>query len=85
MRHLQPPHASTRRQGIDELRAAFRSLIDVALARGGSYFPTYHRWATVEQLVAAHPRFPEFVEAKRRLDPDGLFQSDWYRHYAALI
>ena len=72
-------------KGIDRSASAFRSLIDVALARGGSYFPTYHRWATVEQLVAAHPRFPEFVDAKRRLDPDGLFQSDWYRHYAALI
>ena len=72
-------------KGIDRSASAFRSLIDVALARGGSYFPTYHRWATVEQLVAAHPRFPELVDAKRRLDPDGLFQSDWYRHYAALI
>jgi FAD/FMN-containing dehydrogenase len=72
-------------EGIDRSASALRSLIDVALARGGSYFPTYHRWATFEQLVAAHPRFPELVEAKRRLDPDGVFQSDWYRHYAASI
>ena len=72
-------------EGIDRSASAFRSLIDAALARGGSYFPTYHRWATIEQLLAAHPRFPELVEAKRRHDPDGIFQSDWYRHYAALL
>lgn len=71
--------------GIGRSSAAFRALIDLALAQGGSYFPTYHRWATLDQLLAAHPRFPELVEAKRRLDPDGLFQSEWYRHYAGLL
>jgi FAD/FMN-containing dehydrogenase len=71
--------------GIDLAGAAFRGLIDAAIDRGGSYFLTYHRWATFDQLLAAHPRFPEFVAAKRRLDPEGLFQSDWYRHYAELL
>jgi FAD/FMN-containing dehydrogenase len=71
--------------GIDLAGVAFRGLIDAAIALGGSYFLTYHRWATLDQLLAAHPRFPEFVAAKRRLDPDGLFQSDWYRHYAELL
>jgi FAD/FMN-containing dehydrogenase len=71
--------------GIDLAGVAFRGLIDAAIALGGSYFLTYHRWATLDQLLAAHPRFPEFVAAKRRLDPEGLFQSDWYRHYAELL
>jgi FAD/FMN-containing dehydrogenase len=71
--------------GIDRSAPAFRALIDLALARGGSYFPTYHRWATLDQLLAAHPRFPEFIRAKRRVDPGGVFQSDWYRHYTGLL
>jgi FAD/FMN-containing dehydrogenase len=71
--------------GIDRSAAAFRALIDLALARGGSYFPTYHRWATLDQLLAAHPRFPEFVQAKRRIDPGGVFESEWFRHYAGLL
>jgi FAD/FMN-containing dehydrogenase len=71
--------------GIDRSASAFRALIDLALARGGSYFPTYHRWATLDQLLAAHPRFPEFIQAKRRIDPGGLFESDWYRHYTGLL
>lgn len=71
--------------GIDRSASAFRELIDLALARGGSYFPTYHRWATLDQLLAAHPRFPGFVKEKRRYDPTGAFQSDWFRHYAGLL
>jgi hypothetical protein len=68
-------------EGVERSATAFRTLIDLAVDRGGSYFLTYHRWATIGQLLAAHPRFPEFVAAKRAHDPDGLFQSDWYRHY----
>jgi FAD/FMN-containing dehydrogenase len=68
-------------EGVECSAAAFRTLIDLAVDRGGSYFLTYHRWATIDQLLAAHPRFPEFVAAKRTHDPSGLFQSEWYRHY----
>ena len=60
----------------------FRGLIDLAIAHGGSYYLTYHRWATPEQLRRCHPRFDEFVALKRRVDPESRFQSDWYRHYA---
>ncbi|HSD41716.1 MAG TPA: FAD-binding oxidoreductase [Burkholderiales bacterium] len=60
---------------------AFRRLIDMALARGGSYYLTYHRHATRAQVEACHPRFGEFLALKRRHDPGERFQSDWYRHY----
>ncbi len=64
--------------GREHAEFAFRGLIDAALAYGGSYYLTYHRWATSEQLRAAHPRIGEFVEAKRRWDPDVVFCSNWY-------
>ena len=60
---------------------AFRRLIDLALERGGSYYLTYHRWASRRQVEACYPRFPEFLRRKALHDPDGRFQSDWYRHY----
>ncbi|MEA3189234.1 MAG: hypothetical protein QOD99_3064 [Chthoniobacter sp.] len=60
----------------------FRDLIDLAIRLGGSYYLTYHRWATAEQFAACYPRVREFFAAKRRLDPQGVFQSDWFRHYA---
>jgi FAD/FMN-containing dehydrogenase len=63
---------------------AFRRLIDLAIARGGSYYLTYHRHATRAQVGACHPRLREFLALKRRHDPHGRFQSDWYRHHEAL-
>ena len=71
--------------GIEHAAAAFRRLIDLALERGGSYYLTYHRWATREQVLAAYPRFPDFLAAKLRHDPGELFQSDWYRHHRDLL
>ncbi len=61
--------------------AAFRALTDASLALGGSFFLTYHRHATAEQVIAAFPRFREFLQRKRAHDPHERFTSDWYRHY----
>lgn len=66
--------------GIDKAAADFRRIIDRALERGGSFYLTYHRWASRSQLLAAHPRLPAFLAEKHRHDPDDRFQSEWYRH-----
>lgn len=71
--------------GIAEAKEAFRGLIDLAISRGGSYFLTYHRWATKEQVEAAYPRFREFLGQKNRWDPDGRFQSEWWRYYRGMF
>jgi FAD/FMN-containing dehydrogenase len=68
-------------EGIERSASAFRRLIDLAIARDGSYFLTYHRWARPDQLETCYPRIREFFDRKRRYDPDELFQSDWYRAY----
>lgn len=74
-------HVTHTADGIARSADTFRGLIDLAIAHGGSYYLTYHRWATPAQLRRCHPRFDEFVEIKRRVDPESRFQSDWYRHY----
>jgi len=74
-------HTEHSRQGIAATTGAFRALIDLALRRGGSYYLTYHRWATRAQVEAAHPRMAEFLRAKAERDRRGLFQSEWYRHH----
>lgn len=71
--------------GLGHAADAFRRLIDLAIARGGSYYLTYHRHATRAQLEACYPQFTEFLRLKRRHDPEERFQSDWYRHYRALF
>jgi FAD/FMN-containing dehydrogenase len=60
----------------------FRRLIDVAIAFDGSYYLTYHKWATREQVEACYPQFQRFLELKKEYDPDEVFQSNWYRHYS---
>jgi FAD/FMN-containing dehydrogenase len=71
--------------GIARAAADFRRLIDHAIRRGGSYFLTYHRWATRAQVEACYPQFPVWLRLKRRFDPEERFQSDWYRHYRAMF
>jgi FAD/FMN-containing dehydrogenase len=78
--HVDHDDAGVQRAVLD-----FRRLIDRALEFDGSYYLTYHRWATAEQVRAAHPRIGEFLAHKRRLDPAGVFQSDWYHHHARLL
>jgi len=78
--HVEHSPAAKARAAAD-----FRGLIDRAMRRGGSYYLTYHRWATREQVLACHPAFPEFLRAKRAHDPGERFQSDWYRHYAEMF
>ena len=78
-------HTEHSRQGLAVTASAFRSLIDLALRRGGGYYLTYHRWASRAQVEAAYPRMREFLGRKAERDPDGLFQSEWYRHHAELL
>lgn len=67
--------------GIERAQRQFRSLIDLAIEQGGSFFLTYHRWASREQIDACYPQMAEFLRRKIEWDPDERFQSDWYRHY----
>ena len=71
--------------GLEAAQGAFRALIDLAIHLGGSYYLTYHRWATRAQVEACHPRFREFLRLKRTYDPGERFTSDWHRHHCALF
>jgi FAD/FMN-containing dehydrogenase len=72
-------------RGHADAANAFRRLIDLAAARGGSHYLTYHRHATRAQVEACYPQFAEFLRLKRAHDPAERFQSDWYRHYRDLF
>ena len=58
-------HTVHTESGLAHAQAAFQRLIDHAIARGGSYYLTYHRWATREQVEACYPQFSEFLRLKR--------------------
>ena len=78
-------HTEHSRQGLAATAGAFRALIDLALGRGGSFYLTYHRWATRAQVEAGHPRMRDFLRAKTERDPRGLCQSEWYRHHVDMF
>lgn len=78
-------HTEHTPEGLKHSASAFRRLIDMGIRHGGSYYLTYHRYATREQVTSCYPRFGEFLERKRHYDPDERFQSEWYRHYRRLF
>ncbi|MEO7387799.1 MAG: FAD-binding oxidoreductase [Gammaproteobacteria bacterium] len=72
-------------EGIHRAAEAFRRLIDIGIKYGGSYYPTYHKYATRQQVETCYPQFPEFLKLKRKYDTAEVFQSDWYRHYRKMF
>lgn len=77
-------HVDHRPQDIARAESAFQRLIDHALAYGGSYYLTYHRFARPDQVLAAHPALNKVLRVKQELDPEEVFQSDWYRHLLSM-
>ena len=72
-------------EGLQRSADAFRRLIDMSARRGGTYYLTYHRYATRKQVEACYPQFAEFLRLKKKYDPEERFQSDWYRHYKTMF
>jgi FAD/FMN-containing dehydrogenase len=78
-------HVDHRPEDLARAAGDFRRLIDHALRHGGSFFLTYHRFASAAQVLAAHPGIRDFLAAKQALDPAGTLQSDWYRAMRELV
>jgi FAD/FMN-containing dehydrogenase len=71
--------------GLKRSADAFRRLIEIAVRRGGTYYLTYHRYATRDQVEGCYPEFARFLKLKKQYDPGECFQSDWYRHYRTMF
>lgn len=72
-------------EAVRHVTDVFRQLQEAALDLGGSFFLTYHRAATRDQVERAYSAFPDFLRMKRRYDPELRFQSEWWRHYVGLF
>jgi FAD/FMN-containing dehydrogenase len=78
-------HVRHTEAGIAKAKADFRMIIDRVIEFDGSFYLTYHRWATPGQVLACYPKIGEFLRLKRKYDPQERLQSEWYRHYAPLF
>lgn len=78
------PHTSGETQDLKKTGEVCRQLIRAASKRGGSFYLTYNRFATRDDLASAYPQFKDFLRLKKQYDPRETFQSDWYRYYKGL-
>jgi FAD/FMN-containing dehydrogenase len=63
------------------MQALTRELIDASLAAGGHYYLPYRLHASRDQFERAYPKHEAFFALKRAVDPDELFQNQFYRAY----
>lgn len=78
-------HTVHTKSEIAKTMAAFSFLIDKAIEASGTFYLTYQHVATRKQLLACYPEFNQFLVAKQKYDPKGIFQSDWYRWHRNLL
>jgi hypothetical protein len=62
-----------------------RSLIDAAIAHGGTFPIACTPEATRAQTEACYPQLSAFLAQKRRFDPAERIVNPWYRHYCSLL
>jgi FAD/FMN-containing dehydrogenase len=67
---------------VDMMRLTER-LIDRVVAIGGAFYLPYRLHARRDQVAAAYPKVPQFIERKRHYDPDLLFRNTMWDVYFA--
>jgi FAD/FMN-containing dehydrogenase len=78
-------HVDHSPDGLRKAQDDLRRLIETAAEFGGSYYLTYHRWATRDQVERCHPNMRKFLRTKAAHDPGEVFSSDWYAHHVRLM
>ncbi|GCL73423.1 FAD-binding oxidoreductase [Paenibacillus naphthalenovorans] len=69
-------------QGTAHIEKVTQQLVDAVIRNNGTYYLTYQLYPTPEQLRQVYPKADSFFDAKRRYDPNGLFQNLFYERYA---
>ena len=63
------------------MQALTRELIDASLLVGGRYYLPYRLHASRNQFQRAYPKHETFFALKHAVDPDEVFQNQFYRAY----
>jgi FAD/FMN-containing dehydrogenase len=66
----------------EQMKGYTQKLIDAALACEGSYYLPYRLHARQDQFDRAYPMAQKVFALKRRYDPQGLFQNQFYQRYS---
>jgi FAD/FMN-containing dehydrogenase len=66
-----------------EVEVWTREMIDQVISVGGRYYLPYQIIATDDQIRKAYPRFEEFLQLKKKMDPEYRFRNRlWDRYYS---
>ena len=74
-------HCPKTTAGTEKTKRDFKAILDCTLEYDGSFYLTYHRWASEHHVATAYPQIRDFFALKKVYDPNEIFQSNWYRHY----
>jgi FAD/FMN-containing dehydrogenase len=69
------------KNGLNDARDWTQKLIDAALNLGGSYYLPYQLFGTQAQVEKSYPRFSEFLQVKKKYDPNGRFSNCLLKKY----
>jgi len=67
-----------------ELGRGISRLIDEVLEHRGTYYLPYAPYPTMEQFHKSYPRYQEFIEAKHKYDPTGVYRNEFFRKYGGM-
>jgi len=67
--------------GEAAMKSMTQALIDAAIECEGRHYLPYRLHASVEQLARAYPGSTEFFRLKRKLDPAGIFENQFWQTY----
>lgn len=70
-----------KKEDVEKAKASIRKMIDITLAHHGTFYLPYYPYASKLQLIQSYPKFPDFVAAKEKWDPDHLFMNLFYEEY----
>ena len=70
------------KSGLEYAQKWTRELIDCALSLAGTYYLPYQLFGTVEQVRKAYPRLDEFIEIKKKYDPNHRFCNVFLKKYS---
>lgn len=68
-------------EGIREGRDWTREPVELCLSLNGTFYLPYQRYPTPRQVRRAYPMLDEFVEKKRKWDPEERFTNRFYEAY----
>ncbi|WP_202080615.1 FAD-binding protein [Caldalkalibacillus salinus] len=73
-------------QGLTEkdrehMEAATQRLVDLADQYNGTYYLTYQRYPSLDQLQRMYPDVNDFFALKRHYDPEERFMNEFYEYY----